>query len=320
MARIGISKILDPQMAEVLEIQRAAAGDLSVADRHDLEAIRRAYRDERAPWNQGGPVMAESRDLTWSGPHGEVPLRLHRPIESAEPLAALVFLHGGGWVVGDLDTHDRIMRVLAAESGCAVLGVDYRLSPEAKFPVALEECQAVIAHLADHGRDWGLDARRLAIGGDSAGANLSLACALHFRQSNPGLIKAALLYYGAYGLKDSASRRKFGGGEDGLSNKDLAFYKASLTRSPADLDDPRIDLVQNEMTGLPPLFIAAAALDPLLDDSRLLSDLAAEAGVEQTFLCYEGVLHAFLHYGKVLTKAREALSAGALWLHGKLAE
>ncbi len=322
MARIDIGQRLDPEMVAVMAKQKELAPEIGVMSDLTIPDVRAGYRKERAFWNEGGPVMATSEDLAFAGPHGPVPLRLHRPVETSDRLAVLVFFHGGGWIVGDLDTHDRIMRVLAAEAGVAVLGVDYRLSPENKFPVALEECCALLEHLADQAggpaAEWRLDAARLAVGGDSAGANMSLACALHCRGARPGLVKAALLYYGGFGLRDSASRRKFGGEEDGLSAKDLAYYKDCLIRSPADLDDPRIDLLDNDLAGLPPLFIAPAELDPLLDDSLLLSEFAGAAGVQRELRLYDGVLHGFLHYGKSLTKARQALSEGAAWLRAEL--
>ncbi|MDR1118747.1 MAG: alpha/beta hydrolase fold domain-containing protein, partial [Bifidobacteriaceae bacterium] len=147
-------------------------------------ALRAAYRAERVYWNEGGPAMAATLDATVATADGDVPVRVHSPVD-ADVLPAVLYFHGGGFVVGDLDTHSRIMRMLAAESGAAVVGVDYSLSPEAKFPVALRQCAAVARHVAAHGRDWGLDGARIAFAGDSGGALLALGAWLYLSDGAP---------------------------------------------------------------------------------------------------------------------------------------
>jgi acetyl esterase len=207
--------------------------------------------------------------------------------------------------VGSLDTHDRIMRLLAKAADRTVIGVDYPLAPEHKFPLALDLVMAFCRELA-------AGAGAIALAGDSAGANLALAVALALRGAVP--IEALLLYYGAFGLRDSASRRLYGGEIDGLGEAALDFYRDAYLRSPADRRDPRHDLLVNDLAGLPPTFVAAAAFDPLLDDSHALAGGLAAASVRHRLMIYEGVLHGFLHLSRTLPTAHEAITAGGRFL------
>jgi acetyl esterase len=306
MIKLDVRRRFDPQMAlAVAESQKLyAAGPPAAAD--DLTAQRDAYNRERAFWNAIKPPLAAVEALTIPGPGGAIACRLYRPSE-ARLLPALLYFHGGGWVLGNLDTHDRIMRLLAQKSGALVLGVDYRLAPEHKFPAAHEDALAALRHVAHHGREWGIDRSRLAIGGDSAGANLSLASCLCLDRTERRAVKLQLLYYGAFGLGDSASMRAYGNELDGLTRADMARYRSQLIRTPADLQDPRLDNLSADLRGLPPAFIAAAELDPLYDDSRALSELMSEAGVANTLTVYPGVLHGFLHYSRLMDVAIRAL-------------
>ena len=301
---------LDPQMMAVLEKQRtlaAPAGDLA---QMPLEEIRRCYELERSYWNAGAPDVASVRESTIKGPVGDIALRCYLPTTDS-PLPGLVYLHGGGWVVGSLDSHDRIMRRLAADSGTAVLGVNYSLSPEYKFPVALEETTAVIEYLQASGGELGVDGRRLALGGDSAGANMAVSVAQAQHAANPGTVHYLLLYYGGYGLADSASRRLFGGADDGMSATDLAFYRDCYLRSPGEAKDSRVNVLDGNIAVLSPAFIGVAQCDPLRDDSLALKALMARAGIASELHMYQGVLHGFLHYGRMLDKANTALKEGA---------
>jgi acetyl esterase len=299
---------LDPEMrAAVAESARALGG--AEVDWQDLAAARRTYLTERGYWNADRPELAAVQNDTLSGPHGPIPIRLYRPSESGM-LPVLVYLHGGGYVLGSLDTHDRVMRLLALKSGAAVLGVDYRLAPEHRFPAQLDETAAVLDWIDAHGASLALDRRRVALGGDSAGAHLALGAALQRKSAGPAL-KALLLYYGAFGLADSASRRRFGVAASGLSRADLAYYDASYLGGPAPMGDPRYDCLAGELAGLPPAYILACELDPLLDDSLALAALLGDAGVAHRLVRCDGVLHGFLHYSRLVPKAMRALDEGA---------
>jgi acetyl esterase len=276
----------------------------------DLAGQRALYNHERAFWNAIKPALTAVESWEIPGPGGVIPCRLYRP-SKARPLPALVYFHGGGWILGNLDTHDRIMRLLAEKSGAAVLGVDYRLAPEHKFPAAYDDALAAFEHLRREGPALGIDTTRLALGGDSAGANLALATWLQLGPEARATVRCLLLYYGAFGLADSPSRRAYGNELDGLTKEGIERFRACLVRGPADLADIRLDCLAADLRGLPPAFIAASALDPLLDDSRALAQLLGEVGVAHELIVYEGVLHGFLHLSRMVAKATQALDAGA---------
>ncbi|GHS88667.1 acetyl esterase [Actinomycetota bacterium] len=314
MSVVDVLSRLTPQMSAVLARQAELAGDAFATD-VALEQQRRGYAAERVFWNEGGPVMAGTRDLTVPGPAGPVRVRLHRPAAAVGASPCLVYVHGGGFVLGDLDTHDRIMRSLAERIGAVVVGVDYTLSPEARFPQAIHECAAVVTYLQVHGAELGVDADDLSFAGDSGGANISLATTLYLRDEVAGApsVRCLLLYYGLYGLRDSASQRLFGGEWDGLGRADLAYYLQCYTSGPADLDSPYLDCLSHPRLteDLPPCYVAACALDPLLDDSAALAAILDEASVPHRLRVFDGVLHGFLHHSRMLPEAVEALDDGA---------
>jgi len=236
------------------------------------------------------------RDMAADTPYGTVPVRLYRPEPDGHALPVLLFAHGGGFMLGNPDTHDRICRLLARNSGWAVLAIDYTLAPEKKFPLQPDQVFAVLQHVAGQGGAWGLDTRRIALGGDSAGAHLCLMAALDARAAGGPVVCGQVLYYGAYGLKDSASRRLYGWADlDGLGDDDSAQYRDAYTATAQDREHPRNNLLKSDMAGLPPAFIAAVAYDPLRDDSLVLAEFFKERGVPHQLEIYEGVLHGFLH-------------------------
>jgi acetyl esterase len=299
---------LDPEMrAALVESQRLYGSQ--TLDWKDLATMREAYERERRFWNREGPALAEVKNFAIPGPYGSIPLRLLRPAADSL-LPTLVFLHGGGYVLGNLDTHDRIMRFLAARSGAAVLGIDYRLAPEHKFPAQLDEIAAVLDWVAKDGRGVGVDAARLALGGDSAGAHLALGTAIGLK-GKPPAIKALLLYYGSFGLTDSMSMRVCANDLDGVTPSDLAFYRASYLQSPRDHEDPRLNCLAADLAGLPPAYILALELDTLRDDSLTLAELLGRAGVPCRLTRHDGVLHGYLHYNRVIPKAMQAIEEGA---------
>jgi len=309
---------LDPQMVTVLEQQAQNQPDARKVHQLDACAARQQYVEGREYWNLDAPDVAEIIDTRVPGPVGDIPVRVYRP-DDQRPLPALVYLHGGGWVVGNLDTHDKIMRLLALGSGAAIVGVDYRLAPEHKFPTAFEESLAAVEQVRDQGAQWGIDPRRLAVGGDSAGANLAVAVAIALKQSDPTLLALLLLVYGVFGLRDSSSQRVYGERPDCLSNEDMAYYYGCYLRGPDDWHDPRFQVLCADLSGLPPAFIAAAGMDLLLDDSVAMHALMGDAGVDSRLEIYEGVLHGFLHYSRTLDMARKAIDDGAAALRSAFA-
>ncbi len=320
--QLPVLERVSAQMKAVLDKSAELAPDAYATDA-GLDQQRQAYRRERRWWNEGGPTMAQTIDAQVPTPHGPVAIRCHLP-RTGEVLPVVLYVHGGGWVVGDLDTHDRIMRVLAEQSGAAVVGIDYALSPEAKFPVAIEQCAAVARHLREAGADYQVDGSRLALAGDSGGAAMCLATTLWLRDradaGEPGVdIVGLVLYYGMYGLRDSGSRRLLGGPWDGLTEADLAYYLDCYLAGPADLRSPYVDCLSADLSrGIPPTHLVAAELDPLRDDTATLAAMLTQHGVPCSHEVLPGVLHAFLHNSRMLDAAATALAHGGAFLRRAL--
>ena len=304
---------LQPQMRKVLQKSSSLIPAFSFSETPIAE-IRELYAEERKFWNCGGPQLPAILDTEVKGPVGPVQIRIYHP-DPENTLPVLVFLHGGGFVVGSNDTHDRIMRELAFRSGCAVVGVEYSLSPEQKFPVAIEETISVLKWLKENfpskeNPACNIDPERVVLGGDSAGASLSMGAALSFKNNLRGL----LLIYGWFGLRDSCSSRLFGGTEDGLSEENRAFYQDAYLRSPEDLLDPKLDVLGADLRGLPASCLIVSDMDPLLDDSTALAALLEKAEVPCELHLHQGVLHGFLHYSRMLDSSVTALDQGADFL------
>ena len=306
------------QMRAVLDKSAELAPD-AYATGVGLEQMRQAYGVERRFWNEGGPAMAQTIDATVPTPRGQVAIRCHLP-RTGDALPAVIYVHGGGWVLGNLDTHDRIMRALAHESGAAVVGIDYALSPEAKFPVGIEQCAALARHLHEAGERYHVDGTRLAFAGDSGGANMSLAATLLLRDradaGEPAVpVTALALYYGLYGLRDSASRRLLGGPWDGLTEADLDYYLTCYLGDPADLRSPYLDCLGADLSrGVPATYLASAELDPLRDDTAALVAMLQQHGVTHRHEVFPGVLHGLLHNSRLLDAAGVALRHGGAFL------
>jgi acetyl esterase len=212
-----------------------------------------------------------------------------------------------------------MMRELAFRSGCAVVGVEYSLSPEQKFPVAIEETISVLKWLKENfpskeNPACNIDPERVVLGGDSAGASLSMGAALSFKNNLRGL----LLIYGWFGLRDSCSSRLFGGAEDGLSEENRSFYQDAYLRSPEDLLDPKLDVLGADLRELPASCLIVSDMDPLLDDSTALAALLEKSEVPCELHLHQGVLHGFLHYSRMLDSSVTALDQGAEFLRKAL--
>ena len=310
---------LDPQMIAVLKKRAAltsATDDLAVLP---IEGIRKAYNAERAWWNEIKPAMGNVSELSVMGPVRDVPVRIYYPLNSDNG-PTLLYLHGGGWVVGNLDTHDRVMRLLAELSGARVVGVDYALAPEYQFPVAINEALAVINWLQVEGVDHGLDVSRLGLGGDSAGANMAVAVTQLCHQQSANLIQFLLLYYGAYGLTESQSWQQYGNAEYEFTPEEREFYLTSYLTSDRERTDPRFRVLSGNIGLLPTAFIGAAECDPLRDDSIALHEAMQTVGRPAILKIYPGVLHSFIHYSRMLDKATEALRDGAAALKTALTD
>ena len=306
---------VDPQVRQFL--QRLAAGyeaypQLASAA---LPEARRIVEAVRAQWVQGGPEMASTEELRVGALGTRV--RILRP-RAAGDLPALAYFHGGGWTMFSIDTHDRLMREYAARAGIAVVAVDYSLSPEAKFPRALEEAVDVIGWLRLEGPGHGIDGSRLAVGGDSAGANLSVSSQLRLRGLGQPPVSAMLLNYGVYTDRITPSWQCYDGPSYMLESGEMNQFWTNYLRTDADRNDPLAVPLLGDLRGLPPAFMAIAECDILLDGNRMMAQALREAGVETETRLYPGATHSFLEAMSVSDLADRALDETSDWLTQRL--
>jgi len=296
---------LDPEIRGFRDLLNADyAHHGTPRDRTHRRAIAEAVRTR---WTAGGPAMAETYEPVLGG----VRCRLHRPV-AGKRLPLLVYVHGGGWTIFSLDTHDRLMRELAAASGCAVLGVDYSLSPEVRFPHALDEIADVLSALPAAADDLGIDPARIAAGGDSAGANLALASAIRGRDAGRPLA-ALFLAYGAFDTARRASHDRYGGDAYILTPDEMDTFWADYLDE-ANRDDVLARPLHADLAGLPPTFLCIPECDVLADENLAMRDALAAAGVAVTATVYPGATHSFLEATGAAAVARRAVAEAGAWL------
>ncbi len=299
---------LDVHAAKVLEMIRLS-GRPPYETLAPAEA-RQFSRNARAVLAPEPPEMGAVRDIK-IGEGGAIPARLYRPLGSAPnaALPALIYFHGGGWVIGDLDTHDVVCRQIANGSGGAVVSVDYRLAPEHKFPAAVEDAIAATAWIAAHGATLGIDTARLAVGGDSAGGNLAAVVALDARDRNgPKLIQQTLIYPATESTMSHPSHERFAEGLL-LTRPTMKWFLGHYLRGAEDLADWRVSpLRATSLANLPPALVLTAGYDPLCDEGEDYAARLAAAGVPVTRVRVEGVIHGFLTMGKLIPAANEAVA------------
>jgi acetyl esterase len=293
---------IDPEMAAILA---KAPPPVDYATMPIAEA-RRVFENGHGAWHEPRPPIAEIRDFKIAGPAGPLPLRLFRN-DTKPRRPALLYLHGGGWTFGSNETHDRIMRLLAQDSGAVVVGVDYRLAPEHPYPAGLDDALAALDWLTSGGAGEAVDPKRLALGGDSAGANLALAALL---RSRAPAIRTAVLFYGCYAPEfDTPSHRRNGGGAFGLTTARMRWYWGNHLGRESTATTGLAAPSRAALEGLPPLYLNAAALDPLLDDTLNFAGRLAAAGIRYRLDVFPGVVHGFLQMNRDLAVARTALAA-----------
>lgn len=296
---------VDPQIAEILrETQAAGLPALSCLS---IEAARAQAAQNNLPWNQDPPPLASVTDLAMPGPKGPIALRHYRP-RAAATLPLVIYLHGGGWAICSLDTHDRLMRLLALDSGAAVIGVDYRLAPEHPFPAPLDDCVAAVRWIKREARQLSVDPDRIVLAGDSAGANLALASLLSLRDAGERAPKGGALFYGCYACRfDTPAHARFGDGSWRLGTSEMRwFWRMYL--GDAQAENPLAEPLHADLRGLPPLYLTAAALDPLYDDTAELDRRLQAAGATRQLEIHPGVVHGFMQMSLRCAAARTAIA------------
>lgn len=267
----------------------------------------------RAAWVEGGPQMAATETFEMDPGAGPLRIRIYRPAKAATAQPAMVYLHGGGFTLFSIDTHDRLMREYAAAGGFVVVGVDYPLAPEAKFPIALDRIEALMRWLGQHAGQWGIDPARIAMGGDSAGGNFSIATCLRLRdRGEDWLVKAILSNYGGFttAISDAAEAR-FGGPGSIMDRAEARQYWANYLRDEADTENPHACPLLADLHSLPPTLLIVPEMDIVAEQSLLMHQKLLRAGVKADCTLYPGAIHSFLEAMSISPLARQAIREGA---------
>ena len=298
---------LDPEVVALLDLIKAAG-------RPPLDSLpppeaREAYKAGRTVLQPEPDEVASVRDLTIPDPAGAIPARLYRGIgtDAAAKLPCLVYYHGGGWVIGDIESHDVICRRLANDANCAVLSVDYRLAPEHKFPAAYDDCVAAMRFAFDHPEQLGIDPAKVAVGGDSAGGNLAAAAALAARDLGLALTNQVLIYPATdMAMTLDAYRRVTDGFP--LVASTMGWFVDHYLRNETDKYDWRASpLRAASLRGTAPAIVIVAAHDPLADDGLDYAKRLEREGVRVTSSYFSGQIHGFVSMGRLLPAADTAL-------------
>ncbi len=312
--------MLHPQARALIDlmVQRA------IPPTHTLspQEARNFYRERRAVTQPEPPAVESTDDLHADGPHGAIPLRLYRPAQAqgqgkadSAALPVLVYFHGGGWVIGDLDTHDTLCRQLANASRCAVLAVDYRMGPEHRFPCAVDDCLAATRWCHQHAKRLGLDPDRMAVGGDSAGGNLAAVVAIALRDSGELPLRFQLLIYPATDMGRQAPSHSSNGQGYLLTSDTLTyFHDHYIDDAKHDTDWRASPLLCEHLGALPEALILTAGFDPLRDEGLMYSQSLSKAGTRTTHICFERQIHGFITMGRVIDEANAAVEMCAAQL------
>ena len=307
---------LDPDMKTLLD-QMAAAKLQSFHQMIPAAAREQMKRRVAA----GDPVpVGRVEDRMIPGPNGEIPIRIYTP-DGTGPFGALVYFHGGGWVVGNIEMTDQPCRMITKAAGCVTVSVDYRLAPEHKFPAGPEDCYAATKWVADNATALGCDPSRIAVGGTSAGANLAAAVALMARdRSAPNVAYQLLVYPATRRELDTPSHKQFA--TDGyyiLSRADMEWFWGHYLASEADAANPYACPARaKSLAGLPPALVITAEFDPLRDEGESYAARLREEGVATVLKRYDGVTHGFFGMPSVVEKSRVAIAEASAALRAAI--
>jgi acetyl esterase len=300
---------MDPQAQVILDLVNASGfGDLSTTGPDEMRALMEATLIPSA-------VHVERVvDRTIPGPGGAIPVRIYAP-SSDVPLPVLVWYHGGGWVIGSLETHDGLCRDLVDAAGCVVVSVDYRLAPEHTFPAAVDDAYAAARWVSEHAAEIGADPARVAVGGDSAGGHLAAVAAMLARDEGTPPLVFQLLVYPA--IEHEFSRPSMVENAEGymLTTEMMRWFYGHFLNDPSEGDDPRVSPIRAEsLAGLPPAFVVTAEFDPLRDQGIAYAEALASAGVSVTSTTYDGVFHGFFNMQAMIDQAKIAVGDAVLAL------
>jgi acetyl esterase len=306
--------MLDPQAKALIDLMV----ERGVPPTHTLTPAeaRRFYLERRFFTQPEAPAVAAVRDLA-----GPVPLRVYRPAGAASDavLPALVYFHGGGWTIGDLDTHDVLCRQLANASAAAVVSVDYRMGPEHRFPAAVDDCVAAVRWVREQAAALSIDPMRLAVGGDSAGGNLAAVAAIMLRDGGDPAPRFQLLIYPATDMRAVAPSHRTNGQGFLLTADSIAYYRGHYIARRDEWSDWRASpLLAADHSRLPPALVLTAGFDPLRDEGRHYANALSKAGTSTQYVCFERQIHGFITMGRVIEEAHTAVAVCAAALRRAL--
>ncbi|HZU74856.1 MAG TPA: alpha/beta hydrolase [Acidimicrobiales bacterium] len=307
---------LDPVLQAIANANRQSGEGRDVSQL-SVEEARQGY-DAIAAFGGTAPELASVVDRSIPGPAGEIPIRVYRP-QGDGPFPTVVFFHGGGWVIGSLDSHDPLARHLAALTPAVTVAVDYRLAPENPFPSAADDAWAATSWVAANGEELGSDTSRLALAGDSAGGNLVAVTSQRARLEGGPDIAFQLLIYPT--LDASLEHPSITENAEGpfLTRRTMEWFFQHYTGGQADASDPRLSpLSAPDLSGLPPALILTAECDPLRDEGEAYGRRLEEAGVTAKVHRYDGMAHVFLQLAGVVPQGAEAIQECAVALRSAL--
>ncbi|GGD03813.1 alpha/beta hydrolase fold domain-containing protein [Pyruvatibacter mobilis] len=313
---------LDPQiealLAQLAENPAPKIQDLSPAD------ARATYLAMASVLEMPDVPIGKTEDISIPGPAGDIPARIYRPVAGGgAALPCLVFFHGGGFVIGDLDTHDVLCRTLANEAGVCVVAVDYRLAPEHRYPAAAEDCYAATKWVEQNPDTLNIDPNAIAVAGDSAGGNLAAVVSLMARDNKGPQISFQLLMYPVTDMTGSekwASRNEFAEGYF-LEKETMAWFEANYfgENTAGRSEATGSPLLAPNLANLPPAYVVTAGFDPLRDEGKAFADALKAAGNDVEYIDYPGMIHGFFNMQGVLDVSREAVKTAARKLRDALA-
>ena len=301
---------INPDAAKVVELIIASGRPPYPTIGH--VAAREIFVASRAILQPDPSPVAEVRDLAAKGPAGSIPLRLYRGkgMDTKSPQPTLIYYHGGGWVLGNLESHDGVCRDIANAAQCTVISVDYRLAPEAKFPAAADDSIAAAQWIHDNAAELGVDRTRLAVGGDSAGGNLSAVVALHARDNGGPKLKLQVLIYPSADMSSVYPSYEEFAEQLPLTRTTMDwFVDLYLRNRTEDAKDWRASpLHAKSLAGLPPAFVITAAMDPLRDEGEEFARALLKAGVPVEVKRFDGQIHGFLTMGRIVKDSAVAIA------------
>ncbi len=302
---------LNPEVQNIIDaMAKAEAEGQPQAHQMSPKEARQFYLDTRGAVTPEPPQVDLVADIYIDGPVGLVPVRYYRPFGSSESefLPVMIYIHGGGWVVGDRDTHDVVCRQFSNNGDFAIFSVDYRLAPEAKFPAAIDDCFAVLNWVLKGAGGLKINPKKIGVSGDSAGGTISTVCAKLALDQNTPIVFQALIYPATDMHIKTESQKNFGEGYL-LTTEAQNWYHAQYLSSELEKDDWRASpILIDDLSGMPPAYVATAGYDPLVDEGKAYAERLVEAGVPVTYKCYKGMIHGFITMGKVINEANFAIA------------